>query len=204
MVMQCLLVCEGSSDDPLTTHIQQLLNIYGRHPADFNISIDGQQLVDKVLNGLGMASHYDLLFIHRDADRAGVDARYREMTEAIRQSKYTGPWVGVVPVRMTEAWLLLDEAAIRKVVRRPNGSGPVTLPSPNEVERRANPRDLLNSALLDASEARGRRRDDLRRNLSTLRRNLLRALPVGGPLEQLASWTRFRDDTVAALSRLTN
>ena len=203
MVMQCLLVCEGSSDAPLTTHIRQLLNSYGIHPAGFNISIDGQRLVDKVLNGLDMASHHDLIFIHRDADRAGVDARYSEITAAIRQSEYTGPWVGVVPVRMTEAWLLSDEAAIRKTVRRPNGSGPLTLPSPNEIERRADPRAILNSALLDASETRGRRRDDLRRNLPTLRRNLLQALPVGGPLEQLPSWRRFRDDTVAALNRIS-
>ena len=202
MMMQCLLVCEGSSDAPLATHIGQLLNSYGRHPADFNVSIDGQRLVDKVLNGLGMASHYDLIFIHRDADRAGVDARYREITDAIRQSEYTGPWVGVVPVRMTEAWLLLDEAAIRKVVHWPNGSAPVTLPSPNEVERRANPREILNFALLDASEARGRRRDDLRRNLPAFRRSLLENLPVAGPLEQLPSWSRFRDDTVAALRQL--
>ena len=201
--MQCLLVCEGSSDAPLTTHIRQLLNSCGNHTADFNVSRDGQRLIDKVMNGLDMAPHYDLVFIHRDADRAGVDARYREITEAIRQSEYTGPWVGVVPVRMTEAWLLLDEAAIRRAVRRPNGSGPLTLPSPNEVERRANPREILNSALLDASDARGRRRDDLRRNLPTLRRNLLQALPVGGALEQLASWTRFRDDTVTALGQIS-
>ena len=204
MVIQCLFVCEGSSDASLTTHIRQLLNIYGSHPADFNISIDGQRLVDKVRNGLDMASHYDLMFIHRDADRAGADARFREIAEAIRQSEYTDPWVGVVPVRMTEAWLLLDEAAIRRVVRRPNGSRPIALPSPSEVERRADPREILNSALLDASEARGRRRDDLRRNLPTLRRNLLQNLPIGGALEQLESWTRFRDDTVAALKRISD
>ena len=203
MVMQCLLVCEGSSDAPLTTHIRQLLNSYGSRPADFNISIDGHRLVDKVLNGLNMASHYDLIFIHRDADRAGVDARHSEIADAIRQSEYTGPWVGLVPVRMTEAWLLLDEAAIRRVVRRPHGTAPMTLPSPNEVERRANPREILNSALLDASEARGRRRDDLRRNLPTLRRDLMQSLPIGGSLEQLESWARFRDDTVAALNDIS-
>ena len=76
MVMQCLLVCEGSSDTPLVSHIQRMLDGHGYHAADFHISTDGRRLVEKVSNGLEMRSRYDLVFVHRDADRAGADARY--------------------------------------------------------------------------------------------------------------------------------
>ena len=33
--------------------------------------------------------------------------------------------MGIVPVRMTEAWLLLDESAIRRVAGRPHGDEPL-------------------------------------------------------------------------------
>jgi hypothetical protein len=38
------------------------------------------------------------------------------------------PVVCVVPVRMMEAWLLIDEMAIRRVAGNPNGRIPIELP----------------------------------------------------------------------------
>ena len=204
MVMQCLLVCEGSLDAPLVSHIQRLPGGYGYRPADFNISTDGRRLVDKVRNGLDLAPHYDLIFVHRDADRGGADARFREMTAAVQQSGYSGIWVGIAPVRMTEAWLLLNETDIRNVVRKPYQRTPLNLPTPAEAERMANPKAELESALMRASGERGRRRREVQRELPELRRQLLENLRIGGPLEQLESWARFRDDTIAALQQLNN
>ena len=204
MVMRFLLVCEGATDTPLASHIQRLLDSVGHRQVDFATSTAGRALVDKVRNGLGMAPHFDLLFVHRDADNVGPEARHFEIAQAVQEAPFGQPWVPIIPVRMTEAWLLLDEFAIRKAVRKPDGKRALTLPDPNVVERRANPREILNAALLDASEMRGRRRVGLRQDLPTLLRNLLQNLPVSGPLEQLESWTRFRDDTVAALNLLFN
>jgi hypothetical protein len=203
-VIRFLLVCEGSSDIPLASHIQRLLDTLGHHHVDFDTSTRGRFLVDKVRNGLELAPYCDLLFVHRDADNAGPDSRYREIESAVQDAQFRGPRVGIVPVRMTEAWLLLDQTAIRKAVRKPNGRGPISLPSPTEVERRADPRAILNDALRDASETHGRRRERIEEELPALRSSLLENLPVGGQLEQLASWTRFRDDSAAALNRLSN
>ena len=200
--MQCLLVCEGSSDTPLVSHIQRMLDGHGYHAADFHISTDGRRLVEKVSNGLEMRSRYDLVFVHRDADRAGADARYREITEAVRMAGYSGLWVGIVPVRMTESWLLLDEAAIRNVVGKPFGRLPLNLPLPRNVERITNPKSELENALQTARQARGRRRRNFDRQFFLARRQLLESLPVGGALEQLPSWVRFRDDTIRALQEL--
>ena len=199
MVTQCLLVCEGSSDAPLVSHIQRLLDSYGYHSSGFVVSTRGRGLVDKVRNGLDIAPHCELLFVHRDADRAGAEARYQEITEAIQMAGYAGPWVGVVPVRMTETWLLLDEPAIRVAVRKPGGRASLNLPTPSEAERIANPKETLSTALLDASESGRRRRNKLRSDIPEIRSRLLQNLPIGGLLEQVPSWTRFRNDTVAAL-----
>ena len=202
MVMQCLLVCEGTSDAPLASHIELLLGNHGYGTVDFNISTDGRRLVDKLRNGLDMAPHYDLIFVHRDADRAGADVRHREITEAVQQVGFDSQWVGIVPVRMTEAWLILQEQAIRHAVRKAHGRATLNLPTPVEAERMADPKTILDIALLDASDERGRRRKGIQRQLPNLRRQLLESLPVAGPLEQVPSWVRFRDDTVAALQQL--
>ena len=73
------------------------------------------------------------------------------------------------------------------------------LPTSREAERRSDPKRILADALLAASEATGRRRRRIQRDFTRFRRQLLVNLPIGGPLEQLPSWRRFRDDTLCAI-----
>ncbi len=200
--MRFLLVCEGNSDIPLGFHIQRLLSNCGIRESDFDVSTHGTQLVDKLRNGIRFAGRYDLVLIHRDADRAGSASRYQEISEAIRDVKYPGPWVGIVPVRMTEAWLLTDERAIRTAVGNPNGRTPLELPTSAAIERIADPKSALRSVMISAADVHGRRRRTMERRLTAVRDRLLENLPIGGMLEQLDSWVRFRDDTVAALREL--
>ena len=92
----------------------------------------------------------DLLFIHRDAESASRDQRVQE----IEQAKGNGCWakrpsVCVIPVRMTEAWLLFDEAAIRRASGNPNGK--VQLCLPPDVESIPDPKRCLRELLLEAS-----------------------------------------------------
>ena len=198
--MRFLFVCEGSSDRPLADHIQRLLIRYGQPDPDGETWHRGARVADKIRQGLQAAGETDLLFVHRDADSAGAEARYREIEAAVRDAAQDEPsWAGVVPVRMTEAWLLLDEAAIRNVVGKPGGRAPLNLPAPERAERVADPKERLRDALLAASGNRGRRRRRFHRELPRLRRRLLQDLPIGGALERLESWVRFRDDTVRAV-----
>lgn len=197
--MRFLFVCEGSSDTPLADHIQRLLIRCGQPDPEGETWHHGLRVADRIRQGLKAAGGLDLLFVHRDADTAGAEARYREIEAAVRDARQEGmPWIGVVPVRMTEAWLLLDEAAIRSVVGKPGGRTPLDLPVPEHAERVANPKERLRDALLTASGNRGRRRRRFAREFPRLRRRLLQDLPVGGELERLESWARFRNDTVVA------
>ena len=201
--MEFLLVCDGSSDGALVAHIRRLLIAIGVRDPDGNYWTRGRYLADKIRNGIERQGNADLVFVHRDAESADSESRYHEIEDAIQKASIACQWVGVVPVRMTEAWLLLYDDAIRNAARKPNGTIPLNLPLPRECEQRADPKAILETALITASETTGRRRERIRRSFSTLRRSLLENLPVGGRLEQLESWRRFRDDTVAAVRALS-
>ena len=74
----------------------------------------GGPLANKIRTGLQVAEHMvDLLFVHGDADKRACGRETpRDCERGWRGRRH--PTLGrVVPVRMTEAWLILDEAAIR-------------------------------------------------------------------------------------------
>ena len=56
----------------------------------------------------------------------------------------------VIPVRMTEAWLLIDELALRRAAGNPNGRNPLDLPALKDLEALPEPADY---APLDALPA---------------------------------------------------
>ena len=208
MTIRFLLVCEGSSDAALVQHIRRMLVEYGQSDPEGMSWHKGRQLTDKIQGGLQHAGDIDLLLVHRDADAseetpsAGPQRRYDEIIQSVSDSGYGGAWVGIVPVRMTEAWLLLDEAEIRRVAGRPKSEEPLRLPSPTQVENCANPKQRLAKALTIASGASGRRLRRLQRDLPQFRHQLLGNLSIGGLLEQVPSWVRFRDDLQKALHEL--
>jgi hypothetical protein len=73
----------------------------------------------------------DILFIHRDAEKQASQRRYEEIASAVMalgEQHMMVPHVCVVPVRMTEAWLLIDELAIRRAAGRPQSTDPLDLP----------------------------------------------------------------------------
>lgn len=224
MRIRFLLVCEGSSDDALVHHIKKLLIKCGATEADGtpdhripSAVKQGQEtsLAVKVEQGLKLSGALDLLpdllFIHRDADHyrntnaAGPDKRYNEIQAAVQSVRYHGRYVGVVPVRMTEAWLLANECEIRCVAGKPDNRCNLNLPALRGIERIGNPKQCLQELLLQAGSPKGRRRiKDFKseNKFMSHRRQLIENLPVGGPLERLPSWVRFRNDTIAALRAL--
>ena len=98
----------------------------------------------------------DLLFVHRDAERLTREQRAGEILQALA-SVPSPPAVCVVPVRMQEAWLLFDEAAIRKAAGNPSGRMPLELPTLNTVESLPDPKSILYDLLRQASGHTGRR-----------------------------------------------
>ena len=66
----------------------------------------------------------NMVFIHRDSDGPDREGREREIRRGVEESGFPHPFIPVIPVQETEAWLLLDEQAIRDVVASKRETSP--------------------------------------------------------------------------------
>jgi hypothetical protein len=108
----------------------------------------------------------DLLFVHRDAEADDRAVRVQEIERAIDElcprTVPMVPHVSVVPIRMTEAWFLFDEAAIRRGAGNPNGKSSLDLPRLSSMEKLPNPKEVLNDAFRKAKDLNARRSQRVR------------------------------------------
>lgn len=203
-MLSALFLAEGSSDHGITLHIER---IAFECDVEIRLTVPPTELLrtrDKSVAGklsaLSMlGGDYDLVFVHRDADGAGRDLRVAEIGAAMSEVMPGTPFVPIVPVRMTEAWLVLDEKIIRQVSGNPNGRVHLDMPSAREAERIADPKSLLKELLATASETTGRRRQAMNSAFFHNRRRLLEELDPSGAVCQMESWRLFVDDTTEAI-----
>lgn len=153
------LLGDGTSDRLLEYPIRWVLADLGVRVelgqwADLrNVLPKPQTLTDRARAALDLYPA-QLLFVHRDAETLAHTDRVAEIATSVRE--VATRHVAVVPVRMTEAWLLHDEAAIRRASGNPNGAVALALPTPARVEAERNPKRTLEQALLKASQLTGR------------------------------------------------
>ena len=102
------------------------------------------------------------------------------------------PAVCVVLVRMQEAWLLIDEAALRRASGNPNGTVPLNLPDVQKLEHLPNPKELLHDLMRQASGLHGRRLKSLNRRLHGYR--VADRIHDFRPLYRLAAFRRLVAD----------
>ncbi|MFN9861081.1 MAG: hypothetical protein ACK556_23840, partial [Pseudanabaena sp.] len=144
------LLTDGSSDRALARILDWLLRIYLPHmPIQSQWANLGRlpkppkTLSDRIVAALDLYP-CDLLFIHRDAEREPINARVEEINSAmvIVQSKMTDSitTVPVIPIRMTEAWLLIDEKAIKTAAGNPRGKQILSMPAINRLETIPDPK----------------------------------------------------------------
>ncbi|GHC72811.1 hypothetical protein GCM10007079_06260 [Nocardiopsis terrae] len=196
MTVRILFLREGTSDDGIAEHIENIAAGLGIEVALTNPDLDrlnaqGHTIGDKLSRVLALGGFYELVAVHRDADNAGRQPRVLEIEEAVRTHMPGVVHVPVVPVRMTEAWLLVDEPAIRRVAGNPNGRCALGLPQASRVETIADPKKLLKQALAAASELSGRRLKRFNDRFPENRRQLLQRLDPNGPVTRLPSWQAF-------------
>lgn len=197
MTIRVLFLREGTSDEGIVRHIGTIAARAGvvvaitDPPFDEQNQKIGSSVQVKLRAAAELGSGHDLIVVHRDADGAGVAARAAEIAEAVRCEAPGSPFVPVVPVRMTEAWLLTSEQEIRQIAGKPNGKASLGLPPLKRLEYVADPKQVLKEALATASEASGRRLKVLNQRFSQNRRQLLERLDVDGPVTSLPSWQHF-------------
>lgn len=128
-----------------------------------------------------------LTFVHRDSERESLEKRLEEFAAVPEAANF----VPVIPVRMTEAWLLVDGSAIAQAADRPNAR--VATPGPHELEQLPDPKRQLESLLLKAAgDPTGRRGKKFKASLAERRVNLAELIEDYSPLEQVPAFQAFQ------------
>jgi hypothetical protein len=209
MHVHFVLIAEGTSDEALIPHLTELCieagadeatgiaPPFGRLP-----NPPGHELGAKLRTAIALEPSANLVLILRDADGPDPEPRHAEIRRAAPAELRGRAWVAVVPVHEIEAWLLLDERALRGVAGRPNGKEALNLPKPAAVEGLARPKERLQETLLAAASVTGRRRERFIHEFPHHRAQLLDRLPPGGVLENVPAWVRMRSDLQNAIARL--
>lgn len=126
-----------------------------------------------------------LLFVHRDAESMTVEQRRAEFDGA------PAAVVPVIPVRMTEAWLLISARAIAEAADRPNIE--LTVPAVRDVASLADPKLKLEQLLLAAAgNPGGRRGKKFRASLVSRRVNVATLIGDYTPLESVSAFQAFQ------------
>jgi len=137
----------------------------------------------------------DILFIHRDAERVSRATRAEEISRSLMTTKHKGMLhVFVIPVRMTEAWLLLDEGAIRKASGNPNGRVRLNLPRVKDLENLVDPKKDLWDLLLQACDLPGRRLKRFKAALSKCQHRLTQLIRDFSRLLELPAFQAMDDE----------
>lgn len=162
------LVSDGSSDKALIPILNWLLrehNITCPIQAEWADLRRLHQHLQKLSDRIGWSLELfpcDLLFVHRDAEKESIEVREKEILQAVKELPVDRQWsqdytICVVPVRMSEAWLLLDEIALRRAAGNPQGRESLQLPMVKNLEQLSDPKRELYDLLRRASGLTGRR-----------------------------------------------
>ncbi len=200
--MNAALIGEGSSDKALLPILRWILG--AASPAEARLEwIDTARierrprtLAQKVAAANNLFTTCDLLFVHRDADNQPPEWRYEEIRQAVGSRVY----VAIVPIRMTEAWLLINPDAIRAASGRVTGTNDLGLPPLTTIEAEPDPKVTLHTALTRAHGATGRRAQ--RFDASRAVHRLADLIEDWSPLRKLAAFRRVEEDTRNALVAL--
>lgn len=195
MTIRVTLIGDGSSDRVLVRVIEWVLREHGVPAA---VQWADLRVLPNPPTGLAARARKalelypaEVLFIHRDAEREPHGDRVTEVMLAADTLDVR--CVCVVPVRMTEAWFLFDERAIREAADNPSGVTPLALPRTSDLDGVPDPKETLREALRLASGRNGRRLKKFDTAKAFYR--LADRIDAFSPLRCLQAFTRFEEET---------
>ena len=165
-ILRCTLLADGSADRALIPILLWLIHEHAdRVPVEMQFADlrrlhkPPRRLSDRIDSSIDLYP-CDVLFVHRDAERELLEARTIEIQRHCHLSKRAGDVevVTVIPIRMSEAWLLFDEDAVRIVAGNPGGGQALDMPRIEDIEGLPDPKERLHELLRSASGLRDRRR----------------------------------------------
>lgn len=201
--LACTLAGDGATDRSLRVVLEWVVrqsSLLQSRGFVVQVAAPGANLRERLVRAL---KDYpcDVLFIHRDAEREPRAKRLDEIRHAVTAAGVPA-FVPVVPVRMTEAWLLIDERAIRTAAGNPNGAVSLPLPKLAKLEDVPDPKKLLRECLIRASEKTGRRLQQFERDLAERAERVAELIADFSVLRQLPAFRLFEADAREVLARL--
>jgi len=179
------LVADGGTDRLLEPIID-----WSIQRLDPDVQIDGRSFAKRRGSLEAFFDRYDpdgmMTFVHRDAEGLPLTQRLQEF-DVLDQNAM----VPVVPVRMSEAWILFDEDAISAAGGR--AIQPFSVPSVSRLEEISDPKAHLDDLLLRAAESpTGRRLKKFNREIVNLRIEVARRIRDFTPLDGLSAFRAFQ------------
>lgn len=201
LTLRYTLLADGSSDRILLNPIDWLLEgllpnyIIRGELADFTF-VKNPPHIGNLRERIRLAFQLfpcDLLFIHRDAERSLWEDRAVEIQSAIADlGALDVKFLKVIPIRMTEAWLLIDEAAIRAAAGNRNSNIPLNLPSVQRLESVPDPKSELIKILKTAGELGGRKLEQF--NARAAIHRVAENIADFSPLRRLSAFQRLESE----------
>lgn len=147
-------VCRRRVTEPV--EVSNVLSLTSRSPSS------EESRVDRILEAARLAwPQWHILFVHADANGDAKRSRSERVEPGLRALRqqfedHQGFGVGVVPVRMTEAWLLADGDALRGALGFKLTDEELGVPvSPKDVESFSDPKSVFTSACRQHRRSRG-------------------------------------------------
>ncbi len=198
------LLTDGSSDKILLNVIKWLFDdLYPQLPcdgsfADFRQISFPPQTGDVIQRVKCAGSYYpfDILFYHRDAEKLDACIRKKEILKLVDQN-LSSKIVCVIPVRMMETWLLINEDAIKKAAGNRNYKENIDLPVLRKLESLAKPKEILHELLEKTSGLKGRRLKTF--NVHYAVHLVAENIKDYSPLRELAAFREFENDLKVAV-----
>ena len=197
------IVAQRTAERILNQYSSMLVDVLDPHIVERS---QGRQ-ASKILDAAYASYGFHLLLVHADADARTRDAALADRIEPGRQlvllaskdgEKVCDSVVPVIPIQMTEAWMMADSDALIAVIGTQASQTDLELPSrPLQVESLADPKLKLRDVLGIAQSRRPRRR---RRELkiSDLYEPLARMVRLDR-LKLVPAYLRFHEDLTQAL-----
>ena len=145
------------------------------------------------------AYEFDLLLVHRDSEGQPPADRTAEIERVAAYLDAHQAQVPIVPIVMTEAWLLIDEAAIRAAASNPNGTDALPVGPVKSLEQIRDPKKMLSECLRSATGVTGRALKRFNRDLADRRRRVAELIEDFSPLYGLPAFQRLENDLRRAL-----
>lgn len=205
---------EGSTDERFFANI--ILRTFEDVLIEANSFIDiydpvfirkiGDNSTDKIFDAAQKAADFHVLCVHADADfetdtRAFVeriDPAFQRILAS--ETSVCKNLVAIVPVQMTEAWILADTEVLVEEIGTDKTITELDLPSKiNQVERITDPKNTLTNAIKIAFADYPKRRNKL--EISDLYQPISQKIRID-KLMQLSSYQKFREAVKKALAIL--